>query len=103
MKEMIRTNEDLLNMLDSLLREPTDFWNSFYSDREKKIPFFVNKPDENLVKYFDDGMVQAKNVLELGSGPGRNAIYLAGKGCTVDAADLSEQSIEWARERAQQQ
>lgn len=102
LKETIRSNEDLLNMLDSLLREPAGFWNEFYSNREKGIPFFVNKPDENLVSYFNEGIMKPGNVLEFGSGPGRNAIYLAEKGCRVDAVDLSEESIEWAKERAKE-
>lgn len=102
LKETIRSNEDLLQMLDSLLREPAGFWNEFYSNREKGIPFFVNKPDENLVGYFNEGIIKPGNVLELGSGPGRNAIYLAEKSCRVDAVDLSEESIEWAKERAKE-
>lgn len=102
MNETIRSNEDLLDMLDSLLREPTGFWNEFYSNREKGIPFFVNKPDENLVGYFNDGIMNSGKVLEIGSGPGRNAIYFAEKGCHVDAIDLSEQSIQWAKERAKE-
>lgn len=102
MNETIRTHEDLLNMLDSLLREPSGFWNNFYSDREKGIPFFVNKPDENLVGYFEQNLIQPGKVLELGSGPGRNAIYFAEKGCIVDAVDLSEESIAWAKERAEE-
>lgn len=99
-KETIQTEEDLLRMLDSLLREPTDFWEGFYENREKKIPFFVNKPDENLVEYFNQEFLSAGHALELGSGPGRNAIYLAEKGCRVDAVDLSKSSIDWAKERA---
>ena len=102
LKETIRSNEDLLHMLDSLLREPAGFWNEFYSNREKGIPFFVNKPDENLVGYFNEGIIKPGNVLELGSGSGRNAIYLAEKSCRVDAVDLSEESIEWAKERAKE-
>ena len=100
MKETIRSHEDLLIMLDSLLREPAGLWNEFYSNRAKGIPFFVNKPDENLVGYFEKGIIQSGKVLELGSGPGRNAIYFAEQGCTVDAVDLSEESIGWAKERA---
>lgn len=102
LKETIRSNEDLLLMLDSLLREPAGFWNEFYSNREKGIPFFVNKPDENLVGYFNEGIIKPGNVLELGSGPGRNAIYFAEKGSRVDAVDLSVESIEWAKERAKE-
>ncbi|KQL36124.1 bifunctional 2-polyprenyl-6-hydroxyphenol methylase/3-demethylubiquinol 3-O-methyltransferase UbiG [Psychrobacillus sp. FJAT-21963] len=100
MKETIYDYEDLLKMLDSLLREPTQFWDTFYSDREKGVPFFANFPDENLVSYFEKKLFIPGKVLELGCGPGRNAIYFAEKGCTVDAVDLSQESLKWAEERA---
>ena len=100
MRESIETNEDLLKMLDSLLREPSEFWDTFYADRNKKIPFFENKPDENLVAYFNSSLMNSGRVLELGSGPGRNAIYFAEQNCEVDAIDLSLTSIQWAKERA---
>lgn len=100
MNETILSYEDLLNMLDSLLREPTEFWNNFYLDRNKSIPFFANKPDENLVSYVEKRMLTSGRVLELGCGPGRNAIYLAKQGFEVDAVDLSIESLDWARERA---
>jgi SAM-dependent methyltransferase len=101
-KETISSYEDLLNMLDSLLREPTQFWDDFYSNREKEIPFFTNKPDENLVSYFEKKLLNSGKVLELGCGPGRNAIYFAENGCLVDAVDLSKESIHWATERAKE-
>ncbi|MFD6209209.1 MULTISPECIES: class I SAM-dependent methyltransferase [unclassified Peribacillus] len=100
MSETITTYEDVLNMLDSLLREPTAFWDGFYENREKKIPFFENLPDENLIHYFDSELLGSGRVLELGCGPGRNAIYLAQKGCSVDAVDLSKEALEWGKERA---
>ncbi|MEK5251424.1 class I SAM-dependent methyltransferase [Bacillus sp. FSL R9-9530] len=102
MKETISSYEDLLDMLDSLLLEPTQFWDNFYSNREKGVPFFTNKPDENLVNYFDKELLNPGKVLELGCGPGRNAIYFAEKGCLVDAVDLSQESIQWATERAKE-
>ncbi|WP_286170393.1 class I SAM-dependent methyltransferase [Halocella sp. SP3-1] len=40
--------------------------------------------------------------LEIGCGPGRNAIYLAENNFMVDAIDFSEVSIEWAKERAEE-
>ena len=100
LSETITDYEDILNMLDSLLREPTAFWNGFYEDREKGIPFFENLPDENLVTYFDEGLLGPGQVLELGCGPGRNAIYLAERGCSVDAVDLSQEALKWGMERA---
>ncbi|MDN7240687.1 class I SAM-dependent methyltransferase [Planococcus sp. N028] len=102
MKETILSYDDLLEMLDSLLREPEEFWNTFYLDREKRVPFFANKPDENLVSYYERKLTDTKNVLELGCGPGRNAIYFAEKGAEVDAVDLSEESLRWAEERAEE-
>ncbi|ETT81200.1 class I SAM-dependent methyltransferase [Viridibacillus sp. FSL R5-0477] len=97
--ENIKNYDDLKNMLDSLLREPEQFWDEFYSDREKRIPFFENKPDENLVSYFDRKLLNSGHALELGCGPGRNAIYLTEKGYKVDAVDLSVESLKWARDR----
>lgn len=93
MKETISIYEDLLNILDSLLRELTQFWDDFYSNREKKIPFFTNKPDENLVSYFEKKSLNSGKVLELGCGPGKNAIYFAENEYLVDAVDLSQESI----------
>jgi SAM-dependent methyltransferase len=38
----------------------------------------------------------------LGCGPGRNALYLASAGFTVDAVDLSPAAIAWAKDRARE-
>lgn len=96
----INNYEDIKNMLDNLLREPEQFWDEFYSNREKRIPFFENKPDENLVNYFARKLLTSGKALELGCGPGRNAIYLTEKGYIVDAVDLSIESLKWAKDRA---
>jgi SAM-dependent methyltransferase len=56
---------------------------------------------ENLVEWFGDGLIGPGHVLEVGCGHGRNAVYLAGLGCGVDAVDFSTRAIGWARERAQ--
>jgi cyclopropane fatty-acyl-phospholipid synthase-like methyltransferase len=72
--------DDLLEMLDDFLREPKEFWESFYMDKNKEIPFFkVKGPDENLVEYMEHELIVPGRVLELGCGPGRNAIYMAKK------------------------
>jgi hypothetical protein len=59
MDRNIRTVDDVLNLLDSLFAPEADrwtadaaaWWDSFYADRSKQVPFFVAKPDENLVSY----------------------------------------------------
>ncbi|WP_201715830.1 class I SAM-dependent methyltransferase [Rossellomorea arthrocnemi] len=102
MQEDIYNYDDLLTMLDSFLREPETFWDEFFSDREKSVPIFVNAPDENLVSYVKSGTLIPCKVLELGCGPGRNAIFLAENGFDVDAIDVSKTSLEWAKERAEE-
>ena len=37
--ETLHTQEDILKMLDSLLRPAESFWNDFYENREKDVPF----------------------------------------------------------------
>jgi SAM-dependent methyltransferase len=98
--EEIRCMDDILRMLDSMLRDEGKWWDGFYEDPEKPIPFFINAPDENLVEYFQSKRMTPGRALELGCGPGRNAIYMARQGCKVGAIDFSETAIQWARERA---
>ncbi|KPU52677.1 class I SAM-dependent methyltransferase [Bacillus wiedmannii] len=98
--ETLHKQEDIIKMLDSLLRPAEPFWNEFYANREKDVPFFANVPDENLVSYIETGWVSKGKVLELGCGPGRNAIYLAIEGFDVTAVDLSIEGINWAKDRA---
>jgi len=97
----IHTRDDVLDLLDDLLADKDgSWWDGFFTNRAKPIPFFVDWPDENLREWFDQGRLQPGRVLELGSGHGRNAVFLAGRGCTVEAVDFSAEAIAWARELA---
>lgn len=98
--ETIYSHEDTLKMLDSLFREEGPWWDQFYTDRDKGMPFFKDSPDENLVEYFGAGHITPGKVLELGCGGGRNAVYMARQGCSVDAIDISQAAIDWGMERA---
>ncbi|MEU9170398.1 class I SAM-dependent methyltransferase [Streptomyces sp. NPDC048420] len=110
MDRTMRTMEDVLQLLDGLFAPQADrwtadagsWWDGFYADRAKPVPFFVAKPDENLVSYLDRGLVPGGRALDLGCGPGRNAVHLASHGFEVDAVDLSPGAIAWAQERAQE-
>ncbi|MFC0189425.1 class I SAM-dependent methyltransferase [Fictibacillus aquaticus] len=102
MTETIASYEDLMKMLDSLLREPEAFWDEFYQDRSKPVPIFADTPDENLKAYIKEGILTPGRALDLGCGAGRNAIFLAEHGFEVDAVDLSQSSLDWARERARE-
>ncbi|MCJ8010786.1 class I SAM-dependent methyltransferase [Paenibacillus sp. KQZ6P-2] len=100
MEKTIKNVEDLYAMLDSQFRASEQFWDPFYSDRERPVPFFHNKPDENLQSYLSRGLIQPGRAMELGCGPGRNAIFLHRNGFKVDAFDISQVAIDWAKERA---
>jgi cyclopropane fatty-acyl-phospholipid synthase-like methyltransferase len=97
----VYSTDDILRMLDALLRyRGNQWWDDFYSDRAKPCPFFVRWPDESLVSYFDSESMKPGRVLELGCGNGRNAICMAGRGCEVDAVDFSEEAVRWGWELA---
>ncbi|MFB6634494.1 class I SAM-dependent methyltransferase [Streptomyces sp. NPDC056362] len=105
----IRTIDDVLTLLDGLFPPGADrwteggaaWWDGFYADRDKPVPFFVAKPDENLLSYVERGLLPAGGkVLDLGCGPGRNALHLASAGFHVTGVDLSPTAVAWAEERA---
>ncbi|GAB2702461.1 class I SAM-dependent methyltransferase [Kitasatospora kifunensis] len=108
MDRNIRTVEDVLKLLDGLFAPDADrwtadaaqWWDGFYTDRAKPVPFFVAKPDESLADYLERGLLRPGRALDLGCGPGRNALHLASLGFQVDAVDLSPTAIAWAEERA---
>jgi SAM-dependent methyltransferase len=96
----IRSVDDVLDLLDGFFTRGADWWDDFYGDRDKPVPFFVSQPDESLVSWLDRGLLKPGRALDLGCGPGRNALHLAANGFTVDAVDLSPVAIAWAKERA---
>jgi SAM-dependent methyltransferase len=106
----IRTVDDVLTLLDGMFPPDADrwtaggagWWDEFYGDRSKPVPFFAAVPDENLLSYLDDGLLGPGRALDLGCGPGRNAIWLARQGFDVDAVDLSPAAVAWASERARE-
>lgn len=82
-------------MLDNFMHNIP--WDNFYVERKQPTPFLVQNdlPDENLVSFINNYPV--KNVIELGCGEGRNAIYLSQKGISITAVDFSEVAINNAK------
>jgi SAM-dependent methyltransferase len=102
MDRTVRSVEDVFALLDRLFTSGSedvrlstgdreDFWDRFYADRSRPVPFFMPKPDENLAAYLGRGLIAPGRALDLGCGPGRNALYLALRGFDVDAAGLGGQ------------
>lgn len=108
---VVHTLEDLLRLLDSLYEPDADrwtpcgagWWDGFYRQRDRDVPFFRAAPDESLVGWLAEGQLdlsRGARVLELGCGPGRNAVWMAEQGYEVDALDLSLEALGWGAERA---
>ncbi|MFF4899738.1 SAM-dependent methyltransferase [Streptomyces sp. NPDC001068] len=113
MDRTVRTVEDVLALLDGLFAAGSeadrpvtgngkDFWDPFYADRSRPVPFFTSKPDENLAACLRRGLIPSGRVLDLGCGAGRNAVYLASHGFEVDAVDLSHTAVAWGEDRARE-
>ncbi|MEN3031730.1 methyltransferase domain-containing protein [Chromobacterium amazonense] len=88
-----------LTRLDALLASADEKWASFYANRQRSCPFFVDAPDESLANWIASGRLRPGRAIDLGCGNGRNALYLASQGFTVQAIDYSESAVAWARER----
>jgi tellurite methyltransferase len=76
------------------------FWETTYADFEEAVTF--GEPAKELVK-LAEALPEGANVLDLGCGEGRNALFLAEKGFDVEAIDISQNGIDklnrLARER----
>lgn len=98
-REIIVTQADTLHMLDVLFeRRDEKWWDTFYSDRNKSIPFFKDIPDEELIEYCRTRVFPVGKSLDIGCGNGRNSRYLAAQGFKATGIDISEESIQWAKE-----
>lgn len=87
--------------LDALLADRQGaWWDAFYADRARPVPFFCSAPDESLVAWVEAGHIRPGHALDLGCGTGRNAVYLARAGFDVDAVDYSHEAVAWATQRA---
>lgn len=102
--EIIKTEIDILNMLDNLLENrDKEWWNNFYSDKAKPIPFLKIIPDEKIITYFNKGFLSIGKALDISCGKGRNSFYLAQRGFEVYGVDFSKTSIECGMEIANKQ
>ena len=100
--KVIITKNDVFELLDDYIaKSDSERWSAFYSDTKRKCQFFTDSPDESLVELLTKKMIlPPADVLELGCGKGRNAIFLSNNGFNVDAIDFSEVAINEAKEKA---
>src|SRR5262245_41800611 len=79
-------------------------WEELYQEREvESMPWFNPELDDDLESALDELALQRGSALDLGTGPGTQAIELARRGFAVTATDISEAAIRLASEKTQKQ
>lgn len=73
-------------------------WNDHY--RRGELPWDTDEPDPHLTELVRSGVVGPGRVLEIGSGTGTNAVWLASQGFDVVGVDIAARAVEMARARA---
>jgi thioredoxin reductase/SAM-dependent methyltransferase len=77
---------------------PTEFWEEFYGGDRKP---WSGHPNQALVTELTDRPVPAGRALDLGCGPGADAIWLARQGWQVAGLDISAAALEQAAAAAE--
>lgn len=73
-------------------------WNERYLSND--LPWDTDEPDPHLVELVESGLVAPGRVLDVGSGTGTHALWLASRGFDVLGVDVSERAVELARSKA---
>ena len=79
-------------------------WEERYQQQAvETMPWFYPELDDDLRQALDQLGLQSGRALDLGTGPGTQAMQLARRGFDVTATDISAAAIRLAREKAEAQ
>src|SRR5690349_21746901 len=79
-------------------------WDERYQQQAvETMPWFYPELDDDLKQALDALDLRHGSALDLGTGPGTQAMQLARRGFDVTATDISEAAIRLAREKAEAQ
>jgi 2-polyprenyl-3-methyl-5-hydroxy-6-metoxy-1,4-benzoquinol methylase len=79
-------------------------WDAMYQQQAiETMPWFYPDLDDDLRQALDQRGLRDGSALDLGTGPGTQAMQLAQRGFTVTATDISEAAIRLARDKAEAQ
>lgn len=85
-------------------QSPSSAWDERYQQQPvETMPWFYEELDDDLKQALDELNLHEGHALDLGTGPGTQAIQLAQRGFNVTATDLSDAAIRLARARAETQ
>ena len=92
------------NRSSSQEEEIRERWDSMYrTSTPEELPWDENKPNEELVSLIESGQIEKGAVLDICSGTGNNAIFLAKKGYACYGIDISPAAVKYAHQKAQKQ
>ncbi|MFW9770401.1 MAG: class I SAM-dependent methyltransferase [Candidatus Thorarchaeota archaeon] len=74
-------------------------WSASYSSIP---PWDVGHPQQAFVKLVESGELTPSRILDIGSGPGENTIFLAKHGFSAVGIDFTPEAVEIAQNRAEQ-
>jgi SAM-dependent methyltransferase len=76
-------------------------WDAVYRDlKPEDLPWNAGGPDPDLVRLVESGALPVGRAIDLGAGPGHDAIFLAQNGFRVLAVDIAPAAIELAKTNA---
>jgi hypothetical protein len=75
-------------------------WDSAYRS-DQRPPWDIGRPASQLRELVEKGAIRPGRAIELGSGPGTDATYLAGKGFDMTAVDIAPTAINKAAAKAE--
>jgi len=88
-------------MMDETTNTIRDFYDAAVEGEWNRI---AGRPEFLLTcRMLDRYIKPGDKVLDIGGGPGRYSLYLAGRGCDVTLLDLSPENVKFAKERADEQ
>ncbi|MBF0427734.1 MAG: methyltransferase domain-containing protein [Magnetococcales bacterium] len=92
--------------MDALFRKEGEFpdWETLYNTEPvQTLPWFTLEPDLDLVCTLKEHHISSGTFLDLGTGPGTQAVWLAKQGFQVTGSDLSLSAIAAAEHYARSQ
>jgi SAM-dependent methyltransferase len=77
-----------------------DWEERYRTTKVEDLPWNAGGPDPDLVRLVKSGRIPAGHALDVGTGPGHDAVFLIQEGFDVIAIDISLSAVKLARENA---
>ena len=88
----------MICLLQLLTEKESPTWDEFYRDNEaEKMPWYLENLDEDVKKTIENNDFKNGKFLDLGTGPGTQAMQLSNLGFQAVGSDLSQHAIERAK------